>query len=314
MKSIVNFFKDPCQRAIGVSVLISFIMLVGKGLAYWMTDSTAILSDAMESVVHLLVTSLTALSVWYSRLPADEDHPYGHGKIVYFAGAAEAGVLLCTALWIIGISVDALAGGHGVSELETGLTILTILAVVNLALGRYLIYVGKKHGSVALVANGQHVLADMWTSLGIVLGVGVVAFTDLFWLDPLIAIAVSFHILNTSLKLMKRAYEGLMERVDPSTTDLLVSCLDSAQDEGLIRGHHQLRHRSVDRRLWVDVHLTFEEHLTLQTVHARACAVEMSVRSAFPKLAVWITTHLEPEGHEENHPVGHFEQSEESFF
>lgn len=297
--------KDPKAFAMSMSVLAAFLMLVGKITAYVLTQSSAIFADALESVVHLFATAIAALSLWYSQQPADKEHPYGHGKIAYFSAAGEAIVILFAAVSIIFMAIEALINGVELNQLDTGLAVLSALAVVNLLLGYLLLYTGKKYHSLVLIANGKHVLTDMWTSVGVVVGVLVVYLTDIKWLDPLIAIGVGINIIFTAARLLLQAYRGLMERASEEIDEKLHNILRLAQKESLIISYHLLRHRKVDNRLWVEFHVLFDDSFTLKEAHDRACDIEMRIKASFPDEKLYITSHLEPENHMSTHPQGH---------
>lgn len=290
--------RDPRRIAITASLLVAVLMLAGKLAAYGITGSTAILSDALESVIHLFATAIAAFGLWYAAQPPDPNHPYGHGKIAYFASALEGALILIAAVGIIVIAVRDFIIGPEVQQLGVGLLIIALLAAVNAALGVMLVRVGRKHNALVLVANGQHVLADMWTSVGVILGVGLVWWTDLLWLDPVVAILVGLNILLTGGRLIRRSFHGLMERVEASDTEALVAVLTQALREGEVTGWHHLRHRRVNDRLWVDVHLLFPSEMSLTEAHRRATRIETRLRDLFPVDVVSVTSHLEPASHD----------------
>ncbi len=283
--------------SLGVAVL----MLVGKLTAYFITGSTAILSDALESVVHLFATGIAAVSLWYAAQPPDPNHPYGHGKIAYFSSAFEGLLIAVAAVGIVATAINALVTGPELEQLGVGLLITAVLAAVNAVLGVALIRVGKKHNALVLVSNGRHVLTDMWTSLGVLVGVGLVWVTVIEWLDPVVALVVGANIIWTALRLLVQSYEGLMEKVDAEETVGIVERLNVAQSEGRLSGWHQLRHRRVNDQVWVEVHLLFPPSLSLTDAHARATAIETEIDALFPKDDVLVTSHLEPDTHE--HPA-----------
>jgi cation diffusion facilitator family transporter len=292
--------KDPRRWAMGTSLGVSFLMLVGKLTAFYVTGSSAIFSDAAESVIHLVATAFVAFSLWYAVQPPDERHPYGHGKIAYFSAGFEG-------LTIIYSAVEALLRGPELSQLGVGLLLVAGLALVNLLLGLFLIHTGRRYNSLVLVSNGQHVLTDMWTSLGVVVGVALVWLTDLVWLDPVVAILMALNILWTAFKLLRQSVAGLMEKVDEQDTHRLLAELDRAEARGLISGYHQLRHRRVNDQLWVEYHLLFPEHISITDAHARSHEVEAAIGALFDGVHVFVTAHLEPESHEAAHPAGHAE-------
>jgi cation diffusion facilitator family transporter len=297
--------RDQRVLAMAASLAVAVLMLFGKLSAYYITGSTAILSDAMESVVHLFATVVAGVSLWYAAQPPDRQHPYGHGKIAYFSSGLEGALILLAAAGIMVLAIGDLIRGPELQQLGIGLLITGGLALINLVLGLALVHVGKKHNALVLVANGHHVLTDMWTSLGVLVGVAMVWATDLLWLDPLVALIVAANITWTAVRLMRRSYEGLMERVDEHETVAILERLERARDEGEIRGFHHLRHRRVNDQVWVEMHLLFAPTLTLTEAHGRATRVEDSVRALFPRDNVLVTSHLEPETHEHPDPGIH---------
>jgi cation diffusion facilitator family transporter len=276
-------------------------MLGGKMTAYLITGSAAIFSDAMESVIHLLATGFAAFSLWYSIRPPDQDHPYGHGKIAYFSSGFEGGLIMIAAITIIYAAVMDLVRGPQLEQLNIGLLITFGLSVVNLVLGVSLVRIGKRSNSLVLVSNGQHVLTDMWTSVGVILGLFAVWLTDLIWLDPVVAILVALNILKTAGGLIKQSVSGLMEYANPEETKNLKSVLDNAIENGTISGYHQLRHRRIDSQVWVEYHLLFPEDLSVHDAHSKSHDVEDAVHEVFARDEVVVTAHLEPEQHDDAH-------------
>lgn len=298
---------DPRFKPILVSLLVSILMLAGKVSAFVLTGSAAIFSDAAESIVHILATVVVAISVWYSIKPADADHPYGHGKASYFSAGFEGGLIMLAAGVIIYSAIDDLIHGPELQQLGLGLGVLVTLTLVNLALGLYLIRSGKRYNNLALVANGRHVLTDMWTSIGVMVGVGLVIITDIVWLDPLVAIAVALNILLTAYQLIRQSFEGLMEKSDDGDTRAILSVLDAAVDRGAVAGYHQVRHRETGSQRWIEYHLLFEGDVKLATAHAASHDVEEELDRVFPEDEVIVTAHLEPAAHDKAHPHGHIE-------
>lgn len=301
---------DPRRRAMSLSLAVSFLMLGGKLTAYFLTGSAAIFSDAAESVVHLLATAFVGFSLWYAFQPPDTGHPYGHGKIAYFSSGLEGMLIIVAAIAIVYTAVRDLVLGPSLARLETGLLILAGLTLVNLALGLYLVRTGRRYNNLMLVSNGQHVLTDMWTSVGVLVGIGLVHITDILWLDPTVAILVALNILWTGFSLVRRSVSGLMERADDAYTTTMLDVLDKARKEGVVSQYHQLRHRRVHDQLWVEYHLLFPEDLTITEAHDRSHEVEDRITAAFPRDDVFVTAHLEPDHHEHAHPDGHAEPAD----
>ena len=293
--------------AMGLSLGVSVLMLVGKLAATVLTGSTAILSDAAESVIHLFATGFAGFSLWYAATPPDPDHPYGHGKIAYFASAVEGTLILIAAVIIAGMAVRDFIAGPDLRQLDTGLFLLGGLTAVNLGLGWYLVRTGRRTNSLVLVSNGQHVLTDMWTSLGVIVGVGLVWATGVTWLDPAVGLLVAANILWTATRLLRRSVYGLMDEADPDATLALLDELTEAKADGTIAEYHQVRHRRSGDQVWVEYHLMFPGDMSIREAHARSHEVEDRVDALFPDDEVHVTAHLEPRRHDEAHPEGHRE-------
>ncbi len=298
------------HRAMVVSLLVSFLMLAGKLVAAYVTGSTAIFSDAVESIIHLFATAFAGFSLWYAATPPDTEHLYGHGKIAYFAAGFEGGLILIAALSIFYSAVRDLIVGPELQQLGAGLLIVAALAAVNLALGWYLIRTGRQHNSLVLVSNGQHVMTDVWTSAGVVVGVALVWLTGVVWLDPLVAILVAANILWTAGRLIRRSARGLMERADTEATAQILETLERAVREGMIENYHQVRHRRINDQVWVEYHLMFPEDMRITEAHERSHWVEDAIAARFPRDDVHVTAHLEPAPHEASHPEGHREPTD----
>lgn len=288
--------------AMRASLAVAVLMLGGKGWAYLITGSTAILSDALESVIHLAATAVAGFSLWYARQPADRKHPYGHGKIAYFSSGAEGALIMVAGLAIAWEAVGALIEGPELSNLGAGLAITAALGAINLVLGLYLIRTGRRTNALVLVANGHHVLTDMWTSLGVLVGVALVLLTGLTWLDPLVALFMGLNILYTSWRLMRASARGLMDTADDAETERVLQVLRAS---GEIDGFHHVRHRRVNDRVFLEQHLLFEDDLSLDEAHRRASDIEARQRALFPESRVQITSHLEPASHEHAEGVPH---------
>ncbi len=302
--------RGAARRAMTASLLVSVLMLVGKLTAAVLTGSTAIYSDAAESVIHLFATGFAGFSLWYATTPPDPEHPYGHGKVAYFASAVEGALILAAAVGIAWMAVHDLMTGTQLRDLDTGLFLLGGLTVVNFALGRYLIRTGRRTNSLVLVSNGQHVMTDMWTSLGVLVGVGLVWGTGIAWLDPVVGLLVAVNILWTATSLLRRSVYGLMDEADPDATQALLDELANAKTDGTIAEFHQVRHRRSGDQVWVEYHLMFPGDMTIEEAHARSHDVEDQVDALFPDDEVHVTAHLEPRRHDDNHPEDHREPAD----
>jgi cation diffusion facilitator family transporter len=288
------------RTAMQLSLAIGFFMLLMKSYAYYITGSAAILSDAAESIVHVLAVSFAAYSLKLSTKPPDENHMYGHDRISFFSAGFEGAMIIVAALFIIYEAIHKWMLGLQLEDLGQGTLFTGLATIINGALGWYLVRQGRKYNSLVLVANGKHVLTDSWTSLGVILGLILILFTKWLPFDPLIAIIVATNILWTGGKLIRQSVGGLMDEIDPGTDKKLRSILDAEVKKYGITYHH-LRHRNAGNRLLIEVHLLFHEAATVALAHEQATLIEKEIQKAFPDHTE-ILSHLEPlEGHDEIH-------------
>ncbi len=284
-----------------LSLAVGFIMLAIKMGAYLLTGSAAILGDAAESVVHVAAVVFAAYSLWLAAQPADEDHRYGHSKIAFFSAGVEGALIVLAALFIIYESIHRWMDGLTVANLGAGLLLTLSTVVINALLGWYLIRTGRRQQSLILVANGRHVLTDGWTSLGAIVGLGLVHLTGAAWWDPVCGLIMAGNILVSGYSLLRQSVAGLMDQADPALTRQLDEALAR---ETTARGvtFHALRHRNAGQVHYVDVHFLFPDDITLREAHRIATDIERAVIQCTEQ-KVHITTHLECVGdHDELHP------------
>jgi len=286
--------------AMRLSLAVGLLMLIAKWYAYSITDSAAILSDAAESVVHVAAVGFAAFSLWLSLRPADSSHLYGHDRVSFFSAGMEGLLIVLAAVYIVYEAVLRWVTGLELQNLGTGTLFVAGAALINLALGLYLLGQGKRHRSLILVANGKHVLTDSWTSLGVVVGLVLVLWTGWLPFDPILAMVVAGNILWSGVKLVRESVGGLMDESDPVMHRKLVVLLDEQSGRrGL--SYHELRHRNSGNNRWVEFHLLFPCGTAIEVAHQHATAIEAAIKAALPGV-VTVTTHLEPrEVHDEVH-------------
>ena len=261
---------DRVRRwAIALSLLISLALLAVKFQAYRLTGSTAILSDALESIVNVVAAIFALGALVFAGRPADRNHPYGHGKMEFLSAAFEGGLIAFAAVLIVYEVVQALLYGVSLRALDTGVAVVLGAGLVNLALGVYLVRTGRRYDSITLVADGRHVMADFYTSAGIGVGLLLVRVTGFGWLDPLVAAVVALNLLWTGLRLVRQAAAGLLDEEDPALLGRLVDALQPHLGEGVIRVHH-LRAIRAGRVHHVDAHLVVPEFWSVERSHELA--------------------------------------------
>lgn len=279
IESSINFAAR--KKAAWISLFASVVVLTLKGYAWTQTHSAAILSDALESIVNV-VTALVALFVIsYVSQPADEEHPYGHGKAEYFSAAFEGGLIFFAAIMIIFEGVRALVAGSAIHEIESGLFIVVIATVFNLALGFYLKRVGNKEKSETLLASGAHVLSDVKTTIGVVIALLVVKFFGWLWFDSLMAIAVALHLAYEGFTIVKKSIGGLIDETDQVSLGLLSTIFIKHRQPGIIDIHHLRAIRSGSFH-HVDAHVVIPEFWDIAKAHEAMHEFENKVVSDYP--------------------------------
>ena len=290
-------------RAMRLSLAVGFLMVVLKVGAYVLTGSASILGDAAESVVHVAAVMFASFSLGLLQKPADDDHPYGHSKIAFFSAGIEGGLIILAALFIIYEAVDRWIKHLPPTNLDQGIILTTLTILINAALGWHLIRTGKKAGSLILESNGKHVLTDVWTSLGVIIGLSLVAITGWHGWDSVCGIAMAGNIIWTGYGLMRQSIGGLMDTADPALNAALDAALRRETEKHGLR-FHALRHRDAGEMHYVEVHLLFDDEIMLRDAHRIATEIEHAVQASVEH-PVLITTHLECQGdHDELHQHG----------
>lgn len=278
--------------AVRVSFVIGILMLFIKTYAYYKTGSQAVLSDAMESVIHVFAVGFAAFSMWLSLKPADKNHPYGHDKIAYFSAGFEGSMIIIAACLIIYESVRKMIEGAQVDNLNEGIIFVLLAVIINAILGFYLLLKGKKYQSIILNANGKHILADCYTSIGVVISLLLVKLTGMIILDQVVALLVALNILWTGGKLFKESVRGLMDQIDPVIEVKIQKYLHTISlEKGIF--YHKLRHRISGKKIFIEFDLLFDEELSLKEAHEQACMIENYLIEKFDA-PVEVITHLEP--------------------
>ena len=273
--------------SIGTAVTTMFM----KALAYLFTGSVGLLSDAMESGVNLVAAIAALISLVVAAQPPDEEHAYGHTKAEYFSSALEGGLILLAALAIVATAVERLLHPQPLQQLNLGLVISVVAALLNFLVARVLLQAGQRYESATLEADAHHLLTDVWTTAGVVVGVGAVAVTGWQILDPLIAIVVGFQIVRTGARLVWKATMGLMDTALPAGEQAqIVAILEAHRADGV--SYHALRTRQSGAQRFVSVHIQVPGRWTVQRGHTLLEQIEADVRHALPRVAVF--THLEP--------------------
>lgn len=253
-------------RAGSTSLVVAVGLLGVKYWAYLLTGSSAVLSDALESIVNVVAAVFALGGLLFAGRPADRNHPYGHGKIEFFTAGFEGGLISFAAVMILWEAVKGLLHGVQVRNLDVGMLLVLGAAGVNALLGVYLVRTGRRTGSLTLVADGQHVLSDVWTSAGIVVGLLLVRLTGLTWLDPLVAALVALNLMWTGVRLVRHAAGGLLDEEDTELLERLRASFERRLGGGLIGVHH-LRAIRAGRFHHVEAHIVVPEFWPVDRAH-----------------------------------------------
>ena len=279
------------KRYAWLSIAAAVATIVLKTAAWWMTGSVGLLSDALESLVNLAGAAMALGMLTLAETPADENHAYGHSKAEYFSSAFEGLLILLAALGIGYAAIGRLLQPQPLEAVGVGLLISVVASAINFFTARTLMAVGRKHHSISLEADAHHLMTDVWTSAGVMAGVGLVWLSGWLWLDPVLALAVAANIIRTGWLLMRRSASGLMDAsLPPEQMAEIEAALAHYRSQGL--DFHALRTRMAGSRTFVTLHVLVPGHWTVQRGHEWLERIEADIRRSLPNAHV--TTHLEP--------------------
>jgi cation diffusion facilitator family transporter len=285
-------FQRTRLAAGALALAVAVALMAVKFQAWRLTGSSAILSDALESIINVIAGGFALVSVWVAARPPDEEHPYGHGKIEYFSAGFEGALIVLAAMGIFYTGGRRILHPQPMPHLDTGLWLLCAAALVNGLTGFLLLRVGGRTRSLTLVADGRHLLTDVYTSVGVVAGLLVVKLTGRLWLDGLVACLVGLQILSTGGRLMREAVFGLMDRTDPAIIDRLAAHLNAHRRPYWI-DIHELRCRQAGRMTYISLHLILPRDLILEAAHEEAKRLE-DLLIAFFDNAASVVIHMDP--------------------
>ena len=270
------------------SVVVAIMTITLKTLAWWITDSVGLLSDAMESLVNLASAVFGLVMVTVAARPADAEHPYGHHKAEYFSSGFEGILIIVAGIGIIWTASHRIFDPQPIEQVGLGLALSIISSVLNGLLAWVMFGAAKTHRSIAMEADAKHLVTDVWTSVGVVMGIGLVSLTGWLWLDALVAIAVALNILKEGVHLIWRSSQGLMdEAVEPEAiakiNETLAGFAYQRDEVSIIRFDH-ITTRQAGQRLFVDLHMHMPASWTLGRAAALRTSVEQALMSAVPGL------------------------------
>jgi len=286
-----RFDRRSLRRYAWLSIAAAVATIALKAAAYLVTGSVGLLSDALESFVNLAGALMALWMLSLAARPPDANHAYGHGKAEYFSSGVEGGLILIAAISIAVTAVERLLNPRPLEQVGLGLGVSVVASAINLGVSLVLMRAARQYDSITLKANAHHLMTDVWTSAGVLLGVGLVVVTGWLWLDPVVALAVAANIVWTGTKIVHASVQGLMDVALPAEEqERIRSVLERYASEEV--NYHALRTRQSGPRRFVSVHILVPGAWSVMDGHDLVERIEADLRATLPMLSV--LTHLEP--------------------
>jgi len=275
------------------TIFVGLAVLALKAAAWWVTGSVGLMSDAAETVVNVIASVITLLAVRFADLPADENHPYGHVKIEFFAAIIEGVMIVVAAAMIAMQAYESYRHPQPLGDLQRGLALNAVSTVLNFGWASLLLRKGRKFRSASLQADGHHLMADVITSVAVFCGVGLVLATGREWLDPAVALLAAVFVLRSGVKVIGGSVGGLMDAAPSPDIVERIRAIVSTQAEGAIEAH-DLRTRHAGRLVFLEFHLVVPAAMAVVDAHAICDRIEAALKAEMH--GMMITIHVEPEG------------------
>ncbi len=286
------FHHHPEGRAIMVSLLVGILIVITKIGAFAYSQSVSILADMLESLVHNVAVAFAAYCVWFSQFPADETHLYGHRKSRFLSSAVEGSLVFLAGLLILINATLALTSDHELADVGKGTALAVLAAILNSLLVWFLFRIARQENSIIIRANAVHIMSDIVTTAVAIGGAGLAYLTHLIWIDILVAFMGGVYISHEGWQLVRESMTGLMDEATPEVNQKLRELLNRECREHNW-SYHALRHRTEGDLIWVELHLVFNETISLKQAHDEASYLEAIVQQEFNE-DIEIITHLEP--------------------
>lgn len=267
------------QKVIAATGLLLFGV---KLTAWYLTNSVAILTDALEGIVNVISAFIGLYSLYLSSLPKDKNHPYGHGKVEFLSAALEGVMIAFAGIWIIFEAINHIINPQQIKELDLGIIFIVFAALVNFIIGFIAVKKGKKNNSIALIASGKHLISDTLTTVGIIIGLGIMLFTKLMWIDSVVALIFGAIIIVTGFQIIRKSISGIMDEADEDLLKQLVDWINQNRSENWI-DLHNLRIIKYGSILHIDCHITLPWYFTVREAHQEIDSIEKMVQQKFGK-------------------------------
>lgn len=280
-------------RIILLSLGISLLLTIAKFLAYFLTSSVAILSDALESIINVVAGGFACYSIYLSGKPKDENHPYGHGKVEFFSIGFEGAMIFIAGILILFKAVQFFIVKPELHRMDSGIWLIAGTALVNLLLGLYLTRSGKRLHSITLAGNGAHILTDVYSSVALIVALLILYFTGQTWIDPVASFVIGILILRKGYQLMRQSISGLMDETDMKVVDRVISILNNHRNPLWIDVHN-MRVQQYGNNYHIDCHVTLPYYLTLEQAHDAVKEMEVLVNRELGSSEVEFFIHMDP--------------------
>ena len=283
--------RKSLTRFAWISIAAAILTIALKSVAYFLTGSVGLLSDALESIVNLVGAIMALAMLTVAARPADDDHTYGHSKAEYFSSGVEGTLILIAAISIIWTAAPRLLNPQPLEQVGLGLAVSVVASIINMAAAYVILQAGKRYKSITLEADAHHLMTDVWTSVGVLGGVGIVTLTGWERLDPIVAFIVAANIIWAGVRIVRASVLGLMDTALPdSERTAILKILDSYKQQGI--QFHALRTRQSGARRFISFHVLVPDTWTVLQGHQLLEKIEADLRTALPEITVF--THLEP--------------------
>jgi len=274
-----NSFKLQLN-ALRLVIIAGIVIMAIKFLAYLLTHSNAILTDAIESIINIVAGGFAYYSIYFASRPKDVNHPYGHGKIEFISAGFEGGLILTTGIFILVKSCFNLIHPNEIHSLDTGVILAAGAGMINYFLGKYLVRIGEKNKSVTLIADGKHLITDMYMSIALIVGLIIIFVTGIYWLDNLLAIIFGIIIMVTGYKLVRKSLAGLLDEADENVLNDVLKVLNDNRNPNWI-DIHNLRVQQYGSSFHIDCHVTLPWYNDLQSSHDELKKMEALIEKQF---------------------------------
>lgn len=280
-------------RVIIVSLIVSFILTGTKFAAWFLTNSVAILSDALESIINVVAGAFACYSIYLTGKPKDENHPYGHGKVEFFSIGFEGAMIFIAGCIILFKTAQFFIHPTLLDKLDKGVWLIAATTFVNLLLGLFLVRQGKKTSSLTISGNGQHIMTDVYSSIGLIVALLLINFTGWQWIDPMASLLIAILILRKGYQLMRASISGLMDETDMKVVDRVIEIISAHRRSNWI-DMHNMRVQQYGNNYHIDCHLTLPYYLELSDAHEELKALEREVNKTFTSGEVEFFIHTDP--------------------